>query len=231
MNMNQVMQHGVRIPTQADQFERPRTGYFLAPDAIFDRQHALPPEKRLPCQELAVWLALWRHADRALTSFPSHATLATEAGQSVRRVRISLGRLIGEGHVQLRSGKRSGRSNVYTLVVPAQVHRRPAGQGRHVVPTPSARGADQAGTPRRPPSARGADEGISVKDAQGREGQHFLLSDEEREFFHSWMKAVRRCATPAEREKKVSEALSALRWKLKRSEHEVRALMLQEADT
>lgn len=225
------MNHG--LPKAGDQLVRPRTGYFLAPDAIFDLQHHLPSEKRLSTHEISVWAALWRHADRELTSFPSHDTLATETGQGVRRVQMALARLIKDGHVRVKSGKAAGRSNVYILVIPPQVHSRRRDRGLHDMRTPSsARGAEQVGTTHRPSSAPRADEGSTVvRNAHGRvETALHLLSQKDQDLVHSWVQSITRESSKSQRAKRTEEAIDELRWRLKRPEHDIRALMQEAAD-
>ncbi len=166
-----------RKPQGSDQLQRPRTGFFLVPDALLDQG--------LATHELAVLVAIWRHADRQLTAFPSHGLLARETGMSARRVRTAIVQLVKKHLLRLDSGKAAGRSNLYTLVVPPRTHRQ-KGRDRHGVPTSSARDADPLGTLFLPGRHVVPTEGYSVKvtqlrNTQGRDAQyqppHFSFSN------------------------------------------------------
>lgn len=205
---------------------RPRTGRFIAPDAIFDLG--------LDAYHVAVLLCLWRHADRSHVAFPSYSRIAFECGTSSRKVVNVIAYLIAKGLLRKESGKARGCSNTYTLIVPPLVHRQGGRrQGRHYVPTegvhnmlnPSVPSAEILGGTGQPPMQRVPTEGSSVKDAQGRgDDEPLVLTPEQDKIVLHWATAIHRA--PAEKRQEVEkQAVSVLRTTLFLPASHVRRLM------
>jgi hypothetical protein len=101
---------------------------------------------------LAVYLCLAMHDYGSRTPFPSHNTIASKTGMSVRSVQSAIKLLRDRGLIEVR--RRKGRGNIYTLnhldqpdpLQPRQVLPVLGGEPRHGLPVTPARFAGDPGT-------------------------------------------------------------------------------------